>query len=148
MSRDANTPTAEARASLALDAARRALEDVSRRARLMIDTANDAVITIDEGSVVLDWNRTAERMFGWPRAEAVGHLITDLIVPPEHREAHHRGLMRFLQDRTPGILNRRVETTAVTREGLTLDIELSVWPVETGSGFTFSAFVRDISERK
>ena len=82
--------------SLALDAARRALEDMSRRARMLIDTANDAVVTIDTDSIIIDWNRTAERMFGWPREEAVGRVITDLIVPPAHREAHHRGMQRFL----------------------------------------------------
>jgi PAS domain S-box-containing protein len=135
-------------ATLALDAARRALEDMSRRARLMIDTANDAVITIDPGSIIIDWNRTAERMFGWRRDEAVGQVLTDLIVPPQHRASHHRGLERYLSDRTPGILNRRVETTALDRSGREFAIELSVWPVETGSGFTFSAFIRDISERR
>lgn len=140
--------TAEATASLALDAARRALEDMSRRARLMIDTANDAVVTIDAASVIIDWNRTAERMFGWPRGEAVGRVITDLIVPPAHREAHHRGMERFLKNRTPGILNRRVEITALDRTGREFDIELSVWPVDAGQSYTFSAFIRDISERR
>jgi PAS domain S-box-containing protein len=134
--------------SLALDAARRALEDMSRRARQLIDTANDAVVTIDPQSIIIDWNRTAERMFGWPRDEAVGRVITDLIVPPAHREAHHRGMKRFLENRTAGILNRRVEITALDRSGREFDIELSVWPVETGTTFTFSAFIRDISERR
>ena len=119
-----------------------------RHARLLIDTANDAVVSIDDASVILDWNQTAERMFGWSRAEAVGRILTDLIVPPQHREAHHRGLSRFLASRTPGILNRRVETTALARDGREFDVELSVWPVETAGRFTFSAFLRDISERK
>jgi PAS domain S-box-containing protein len=119
-----------------------------RHARLLIDTANDAVVSIDDTSVILDWNRTAERMFGWSRDEAVGRILTELIVPPQHREAHHRGLARFLANRTPGILNRRVETTAIARDGREFDIELSVWPVETAGRFTFSAFLRDISERK
>jgi PAS domain S-box-containing protein len=145
----ADAPAAEAAtANLALDAARRALEDMSRRARLLIDTANDAVVTIDASSIVIDWNRTAERMFGWPRDEAVGRVITDLIVPPAHREAHHRGMQRFLRDRTPGILNRRIEITAIDRSGREFDIELSVWPVEAGQTYTFSAFIRDISERR
>ena len=124
------------------------LETPAAAVRQMIDTAHDAVVTIDADSVVLEWNRSAERMFGWTREQAVGRLITDLIVPPQHREAHHRGLRRYLADRTPGILNRRVETTAVDRSGNEFDVELSVWPVESAAGFTFSAFVRDISERK
>lgn len=132
----------------ALDAARRALEDMSRRARQMIDTANDAVVTIDEASVIVDWNRTAERMFGWTREEAVGQVLTGLIVPPRHREAHHHGLARFLADGTPGILNRTVETTAIARDGREFDIELSIWPMESAGRYSFSSFIRDISERK
>ena len=116
--------------------------------RLLIDTANDAVVAIDDQSVIVDWNRTAERMFGWTRDEAIGQVLTQLIVPPRHREAHHRGLARFLAPGTQGILNRRIETTALTRDAREFDIELSVWPVEAGGRFTFSAFLRDISERK
>jgi len=143
-------PAATSAASLSLDSARRALEDASRRTRQLIDTANDAVVSIDDRSIIVDWNRTAETMFGWSREEAVGHVLTDLIVPQQHRDAHHRGLARFLNDRSHrGILNRRVETTALARDGRELDIELSVWPVESADGtVTFSAFIRDISRRK
>jgi PAS domain S-box-containing protein len=143
-------PAANSTASLSLDGARRALEDASRRTRQLIDTANDAVVSIDDRSIIVDWNRTAETMFGWSREEAVGRVLTDLIVPQQHREAHHRGLARFLNDRSHrGILNRRVETTALARDGREFDIELSVWPVESADGtVTFSAFIRDISRRK
>jgi PAS domain S-box-containing protein len=133
---------------LSLDAARHALEAMSRRARLMIDTANDAIVTIDEESVVMDWNRTAERMFGWTRQEAVGRVLTELIVPERHRGSHHGGLRRFLADGSPGILNRRVETHALARDGREFEVELSVWPVEEDGHYTFSAFVRDISQRR
>lgn len=141
-------PAAPAPDGLTLDAARRALEDVSRRARLLVDTAGDAIVTIDDASVILDWNPTAERMFGWPREEAVGRVLTTLIVPERHRESHHRGLARFLREGTPGILHRRVETHALARDGREFDVELSVWPVEQEGRFTFSAFIRDISRRK
>jgi PAS domain S-box-containing protein len=138
-------PAAE---GLTLDAARRALEEVSRRARLLIDTAGDAIVSIDEASVIIDWNPTAQRMFGWSREEAVGRVLTTLIVPERHRESHHRGLERFLREGRQGILNRRVETHALARDGREFDVELSVWPVEEGGHFTFSAFIRDISRRR
>jgi PAS domain S-box-containing protein len=57
-------------------------------------------------------------------------------------------MKRFLESRAQGILNRRVEITALDRGGREFDIELSVWPVESGTSFTFSAFIRDISERR
>src|SRR6185369_14626329 len=100
MALDDVVTAASAAPPLSLDGARRALEDMSRHARLLVDTANDAVVSIDENSLILDWNRAAERIFGWTRAEAVGQVLTNLIVPPQHREAHHRGLSRYLADRT------------------------------------------------
>jgi PAS domain S-box-containing protein len=149
MASDPTLNPAQAGAALSLDGARRALEDVSRRARSLIDTANDAVVSIDDRSVIFDWNRTAETMFGWSREEAIGQTLTDLIVPPQHRQAHHNGLNRYLSSGTEGILNRRVETTALGRDGREFDIELSVWPIQGEDGrFTFSAFLRDISRRK
>jgi PAS domain S-box-containing protein len=124
------------------------LREVNERVRLLIDTANDAVVTIDDASVIIDWNAAAERAFGWLRHEAVGRILTDLIVPARHRDAHHAGLQRFLSGGPHGILNRRVETTGLKRDGTEFDIELSVWPVRAGNRYTFSAFIRDISERK
>jgi len=118
-----------------------------RMARL-IETANDAVVTIDQQSTIIEWNAMAERMFGWSQAEARGRVLTEMIVPERHREAHHTGLRRFLQVGTGAILNRRVEITALKRDGSEIDVELSVWPVRAGDSFTFSSFIRDISARK
>jgi len=118
-----------------------------RLARL-IETANDAVVTIDQQSHVIEWNAMAERMFGWSQAEVRGRALTELIVPPQHRESHQRGLQRFLRDGSGGILNRRVEITAIRRDGTEFDVELAVWPVRAGETFTFSSFIRDISARK
>ncbi|HEY4372193.1 MAG TPA: PAS domain S-box protein [Burkholderiales bacterium] len=118
-----------------------------RLARL-IETANDAVVTIDQQSNIIEWNTMAERMFGWSQTEVRGQCLTRLIVPQRHREAHDRGLQRFLRDGSGGIINRRVELTAIRRDGSEFDIELSVWPVRAGEIFTFSSFIRDISVRK
>jgi PAS domain S-box-containing protein len=128
--------------------AERHLSDATGRLEAMIAAANDPVITIDEQSRIIDWNRAAERVFGWSRAEAIGQVLTELIVPPVHRAQHHAGIERFLRDGTSQIINRRVETHAVRRGGEAFDAELSVWPVRTSAGWTFSAFVRDISRRK
>jgi PAS domain S-box-containing protein len=128
--------------------AERSLSDATARLEALIATANDPVITIDEGGRVIDWNQAAERVFGWARDEAVGQLLTDMIIPPVHRKWHDAGIKRFLQDGTSQIFQRRVETRALKRSGEEFDVELSVWPVRTASGYTFSSFVRDISRRK
>ncbi|MDP3673012.1 MAG: PAS domain S-box protein [Telluria sp.] len=128
--------------------AERSLNDATQRLRAMIAGANDAVVTIDERSSIIDWNTAAERMFGWSRAEAVGRTLTDLIVPPAFRRYHHEGMERFLRDGTAQIFNRRVEALALRRNGEEFHTELSIWPVRSGEGHTFSSFIRDISRRK
>jgi PAS domain S-box-containing protein len=128
--------------------AERDLDQATRRLSTLIATANDAVITIDEESRVIDWNQAAERIFGWRQHETQGRVLTDLIVPRAHHAAHHGGIAHYLREGSARIFGRRVETTAVRRSGEEFDIELSVWPVRTGAHHTFSSFIRDISQRK
>ncbi len=128
--------------------AERNLSDATARLSALIATANDAVVTIDARSQIIDWNNAAERMFGWSRVEAVGQTLTQLIVPEALRPMHDMGIERFLRDGSSNIFNRRVETTALRRSGEEFDAELSVWPVRTGDQYTFSSFIRDISRRK
>ncbi|WP_158290231.1 PAS domain S-box protein [Ramlibacter sp. WS9] len=128
--------------------AERSLSDATHRLETLIASANDAVITIDDKSAVVDWNATAERMFGWSRQEALGHTLTEMIIPPAFRQHHEEGIARFLRDGTGTIFNRRVETLALRRNGEEFNVELSIWPVRAGDSYTFSSFIRDISRRK
>lgn len=124
------------------------LEAASERMRLLIDTANDAVVTIDAESTIIDWNHTAEKMFGWTREEALGQKVHHLIVPLEMRPMHEAGIRRFLATGDHNILNSRVEVPALHRDGHQVEVELSIWPVKTGDTYTFSSFARDITQRK
>jgi PAS domain S-box-containing protein len=118
------------------------------RTRKLIDTANDAVVTINAESTVIDWNSAAERIFGWSRDEAMGQKIHHMIVPEQFREQHEAGLRQYLKTGQGSVINRRVEISALNRDGHEFDIELSIWPVKTSNSYTFSAFVHDISSRK
>jgi PAS domain S-box-containing protein len=128
--------------------AERNLNDANARLQALLATANDAVITIDTDSHVMDWNNAAERMFGYSRGEALGQLLTELIIPRGHRANHLGGITKYLNGGKPQIMNRRVETRALRRNGEEFDVEISIWPVRTAEGLTFSSFVRDISRRK
>ncbi len=131
-----------------LSAVVEALRESELRTRLTIDTALDAVVTMNARGLVSDWNAQAEATFGWKREEALGKPLADLVIPPQHREAHARGLERFLVTGEGPVLNRRFEITALHREGREFPIELSITPVRIQGEWTFSAFLRDITERK
>ncbi len=117
--------------------------------RRIVEMALDGFIGIDSAGVITDWNAQAERIFGWSRQEAVGRLLSVTIVPPQHREAHERGLRRFLATGEGPMLNTRVEIPGCHRDGHEIPIELAISPsLGQGGVYTFSAFVRDISARK
>ena len=116
--------------------------------RAIIDSALDAVVTMDQAGVITDWNHHAEIMFGWPRQEILGRKLSETIIPPRYREAHERGLQHFVATGEGPVLNKRVEITASRRNGEEFAIELSVTPLKVGAAFSFAGFVRDISESK
>ena len=124
-----------------------ALRRSEERTQLILDSALDAVITMDARGVVTGWNAPAERAFGWPARDAIGRDLADLIIPPPHREAHRRGLQQFLDSGEGPVLGKRVELSALHRDGHEFPVELAIATLESTDSCEFSAFVRDISER-
>jgi diguanylate cyclase (GGDEF)-like protein/PAS domain S-box-containing protein len=129
-------------------AARAAHGEYLRRLRSIFDSALDAVVTMDSEGKITDWNPMAETIFGWPRSEVVGRLISDTIIPERYRDAHRRGLQHFLDTGEGPVLNNRLELEALHRDGHEFPIEISIAATRSGSGYVFGAFVRDITERR
>ena len=125
-----------------------AREDSERRTDLIIENALDAVVSIDTVGVISGWNSQAERIFGWTKAEALGRILEQTIIPAKHVAAHTAGLQLYLQTGHAKVLNQRLELSACSRDGREFPIELSVVPIRSSRGLRFTAFVRDISERK
>src|SRR5207249_4622370 len=61
---------------------------------------------------------------------------------------HKQGLERFLATGEGAVLNKRIELTALHRDGHEFPVELIIWPVQSGQVYTFNAFLHDITERK
>ncbi|HEY7251444.1 MAG TPA: PAS domain S-box protein [Methylomirabilota bacterium] len=118
------------------------------RRRLILDNAHDAFVAMSADGLIAEWNRQAEITFGWPRAEAVGRVLSEIIIPPQFREAHIRGLARFLASGEGPMLNRVLEVQALRRAGREFPAEISIAPVRVGEQCLFAAFIRDVTERK
>lgn len=136
------------RKSEQVELALQSLRDSETRTRLIVDTALDAVVTMDSAGRVLGWNRQAAATFGWSADEAIGRPLSDLIVPPAYREAHTRGLQQYLRTGEAKLLNRRFESTATHRDGHEFPVELAITAIGTGAHPYFSGFLRDITARK
>jgi PAS domain S-box-containing protein len=113
----------------------------------VLDTALDAVVVIASDDRVLGWNRKAESVFGWDSSEAMGRRLTELIIPERHRDAHLRGMARYLATGEGPVLNRLIEIEAVRKDGSELKVELSITASDKFGHELFIGFLRDISDR-
>lgn len=120
----------------------------AEQTRLIVDTAQEAFVGMDTGGIIVDWNPAAEAIFGWSRDEAIGRPLAETIVPPQHRQAHRDGLERFLETGAGPLLNKRIEITALRRDGDEFPVEITITTLRIGDTHVFHAFLHDITERK
>lgn len=125
-----------------------ALRESQEKLQIIIDTALDAVVLIDAKGIITGWSNHAEIIFGWPTEQAVGRLLHETILPHRFQKAHLHGIERFLATGEGQILNSRIEVSALHRDGYEFPVELSVVPIKMAEKYEFSAFIRDITERK
>lgn len=118
------------------------------RMKSIMETSLDAIIVMDSQGVILDWNTQATTVFGWQKDEALGRTVAETIIPPQHREAHQRGLMRFLATGEGPVLNRRIDITALHRTGREFPVELAITATKVQDRWQFTAFIVDNTQRK
>ena len=125
-----------------------ALKQNRIRTEAILNTALDAIISIDHEGRVTEFNPAAERMFGYAREEAVGRVMGEIIVPPSLRDKHTGGLARYLKTGEAHVLGQRIEILAMRRDGTEFPAELAITRIPLDGPAYFTGFVRDISDRK
>ena len=125
-----------------------ALQASEEQTRTIIETASYAFIGMDTEGRVIDWNQRASETFGWSRDEAMGSILADLIIPEAQRIAHRDVLARYLSTGEGPLFGKRVEVTALDRDGRSFPIELTIWPIRVSGEVRFNALVDDITLRK
>lgn len=122
------------------------LRKSQKRTRQFIDTALDAVIAFDRNWNILDWNPRAEETFGYSADDALeGQTLASLLVPGGHDD-----LSQYLANRSHEESNSRrtIELKARHKSGHEFPVEIAVSILHTGDLPIYSAFIRDITERK
>jgi PAS domain S-box-containing protein len=114
--------------------------------RLILETALDAVVIMKSDGIVADWNDRAMSVFGWSLDEAVGRIMADLIIPERYREAHRKGLRRYLESGKGEVIGRRIEVSGLRKNGEEFPVELSISPIQDGESILFIGCLRDITE--
>ena len=118
------------------------------RAHAILDSALDCIITMDATGRVREFNSVAERVFGFSRAEAIGEELAELIIPRRMRARHRKGLAHYLRTGEGPLLGKRVEIAGLRRDGSEILVELAISPFKIGGSTLFTAYLRDITERK
>ncbi|MGE5470939.1 MAG: response regulator [Bacteroidota bacterium] len=125
------------------------LRDSEERFRLASENMRDAFILIDsENGLITWWNKAAEGIFGYPKSEAMGRRVHDLIVPERHRQAMGVGLETFARTGQGAIISKTSQVMAVGSDGKEFPIELSLSSINLRGRWMAIGVARDITERK
>ena len=114
----------------------------------VLDTALDPVVVMDTDGMVIGWNTHSENCFGWTWDEARGQRLSEMIIPVAMRGPHETGLAHYLDTGVGPVLDKRIEVSALHREGSEIPVELSITASEQFGDKLFIGFIRDISDRK
>ncbi|SAK78535.1 PAS/PAC sensor hybrid histidine kinase [Caballeronia fortuita] len=123
------------------------LADAMRRRQTVLDNAHVAFVSMDEAGMVVDGNEAACALFGWKQHEVTGRELALFIVPERFRDAHRKGLTRYLATGEARMINRRVELPALRRDGSEFAAELTISEVWYEGQRQFACFVHDITDR-
>jgi PAS domain S-box-containing protein len=116
--------------------------------RAILDSSLDCIITMDHQGRIVEFNPAAERTFGRPANTVIGRPLADVIIPPSFRDAHRRGLAKYLATGEGPVLGRHLELNALRADGNEFPVELAIVRINTDNPPLFTGFLRDITARK
>jgi PAS domain S-box-containing protein len=126
--------------------AEEALLESEARHRVIVETASDAIITIDERGTIESVNPAAERIFGYTPAELLGQNVT-VLMPPEASPAPDDYVWRHLAADVRQIIGIGRVVEGVRKDGANLHLDLAISEIRLGGRRLFTGVVRDITER-
>jgi PAS domain S-box-containing protein len=114
----------------------------------LLEAALDGIVWMDHRGVVVEFNPAAAGMFGFDRDEIVGREVAETLIPPRLRDRHREGLRRYLESGEQRLLDRRVELTAIRKDGSQFPVELTITRIPDSDPPLFAGFIREISDRQ
>jgi PAS domain S-box-containing protein len=117
------------------------------RMRSVLDSAQDAFVSIDGIGAVAAWNDAAVQLFGYTAAEALGRPVADLIIPDRFQAAHAAGLARVRDGGASTFAGQRIELTATNRDGAEFPVEVTMQVQRADDDVVVHAFLHNISHR-
>ena len=134
-----------------LSAMRRAaaLTASSRQLAATVAGSLDAIVIADSFSKIIEYNASAEGVFGWTSKEIIGRTMEDIFLPEGLRDAYKNAMNQpLLQDRSEAIYPTRFELSGRRKNGEEFPVELNMTFVKRNDDAIFMAYIRDVSDRK
>ncbi|EKD42594.1 MAG: hypothetical protein ACD_73C00088G0001, partial [uncultured bacterium] len=124
------------------------LERTNKKISLILDTANDAFVSMDGQGVTLEWNKKAESLFGISRDDAVGNKLNVILIPDTYQQEIENEMSSYSQVSQKYVIDKLIEIKAFRNDGVEFPAEMSLSIFRYEGNYTFNAFIRDISNRK
>jgi PAS domain S-box-containing protein len=125
----------------------KALRESEARKSAILQSAIDCIITLDHRGCVIELNPAVEKTLGWKRDELMGKRLAEVLFPRHASERNTSGVWRNLAG-AGFVLGRSAEVTALRADGAEFAAELVVTSVKLEGPVIYSAYLRDITERK
>jgi len=123
------------------------LETSEKHFRSVVQTANDAIISIDKQGNIIFWNNSAENVFGYSTDEVTGKPVT-FIIPERFRQIHQKAIHQVVSTDKSNLIGKTIEMTGLKKDGNEFTLELSLATWGAGEEIFFTGILRDITERK
>lgn len=114
----------------------------------LVTYAPDAIIAINDNSLITYWNPKAEEIFGWSSNEVLNRSLAEVIIPAAYRQEHEKGMKRYLATGEARVLNKTIEVTAINKNGNEFYVSLTISSTKQSGNIGFISFIRDITQQK
>ena len=128
--------------------AEKELQESEEKFRAVADSAQNALIVIDNNGNVLFWNASAEKSFGYAYSEIIGQNFHELLTPKRFYQKHKKAFTVFQETGKGPAIGKTIELQAVRKSGEEFPVELSLSAIKLKDKWHSVGIVRDITERK
>ncbi|MCG6551537.1 MAG: PAS domain S-box protein [Candidatus Magnetominusculus sp. LBB02] len=127
--------------------ARELLEINEKKLQSIVNTAADAIITIDTNHRIIYWNKASETIFGYSASEALNKDIS-VIIPERYKQKHKEGVKRVIETGQSNLVGKTFEMSGLRKNGdeFPVEISLAMWKVK--KDYYYTGIIRDITGRK
>ena len=113
----------------------------------IFDHALAALVSTDALGRIVEFNPSAEAMFGRRRAEVVGRSVAEVMIPERFRAAHEQGMQRMQRGAPARVLGKRLEMDALRADGSEFPMEMVLWRTDAEGEVFYTASISDLSAR-